>query len=136
MPTTKFKQIKSSINDCKISIKADETSDVEYLEKLSIVIRHFDKQKNRPIETFVAFKQMKSVDAQSIAGEMTSDLQGLLQLSKNCTSVISVRFDGPSTMSGSIGGVQAKWKMKNKNILYVHCYVHCLNLALVDSICE
>jgi len=39
-------------------------------------------------------------------------------------------------MSGGIGGVQAKCKVENKNILYVHCYAHCLNLALVDSVCE
>lgn len=51
-----FKQIKSNINDCKISIIADETSDVGHHEQLSILIRHFDKQKNRPIETLVALR--------------------------------------------------------------------------------
>jgi len=127
-----FKQIKSSINNCKISIIADKTSDVGHHE-LSIVIRHFDKQTNRPIETFVALRRMKSVDAQSIFDAITSVL---LQSSKNWTSVISVCFDGASTMSGAIGGVQAKCKVENKNILYVHCYAHCLNLALVDSVCE
>ncbi|KAF0711002.1 zinc finger MYM-type protein 1-like, partial [Aphis craccivora] len=39
-------------------------------------------------------------------------------------------------MSGSIGGVQSKCKIDNKNILYVHSYAHCLNLALVDAVCE
>jgi len=53
-----YKQIKSSINDCKISIIVDETSDVRHHERLSIVIRHFDKQTNRPIETFVALRRM------------------------------------------------------------------------------
>ncbi|KAL4098697.1 hypothetical protein QTP88_023245 [Uroleucon formosanum] len=49
---------------------------------------------------------MKSVDAQSIFDAITSVL---LQLSKNWTSVISVCFDGASTMSGGIGGVQANF---------------------------
>jgi len=79
---------------------------VGHHEQLSIVIRHFDKQTNRPIETFVALRRMKSVDAQSIFDAITSIL---LQLSKNWTSVISVFFDGASTMSGGIGGVQAKY---------------------------
>jgi len=51
--------------------------------------------------------------------------------------VISVCFDGASTMLGGIGGVQANCKLEDKNILYVHCYVRCFNLALVDYIiCE
>lgn len=128
-----FKQIKSSITNCKISIIADETSDVGHHEQLSIVIRYFDVQKNRPIETLVALTQMKTVDAQSIFNAITNVLH---QLSKNWTSVISVCFDGASTMSGSIGGVQSKCKIENRNILYVHCYAYCLNLALVDSVCE
>lgn len=99
---------------------------------MSIVIRHFDKQKNRPVETLVALKQMKTVDALSIFDAITSVLH---QLSKNWASVISVCFDGASTMSGINGGVQAKCKKENINILYVLCYAHYLNLALVDSLC-
>ncbi|KAF0711003.1 zinc finger MYM-type protein 1-like [Aphis craccivora] len=40
-----FKHIKSSIANCKISIIADETSDVGHHEQLSIVIRYFDEKK-------------------------------------------------------------------------------------------
>lgn len=43
-------------------------------------------------------------------------------------------FDGASNMSGSYDGVQAKCKEKNCKLFYVHCYAHCLNLVLVDSI--
>lgn len=125
--------MKSNINDSKISIIADETSDVDHHGQLSIVVIHFDKQKNRPIHTLIAIRQMKSVDAQSIFDAITSVL---LQVSKNWTSVISVYFDGTSMMSDSTEGVQAKWKMENKNIPYVHCYARCLNLAQVNSVCK
>lgn len=37
-------------------------------------------------------------------------------------------------MSGSTEGVQAKFKEKNNNSFFVHCYGHCLNLILVDSV--
>jgi len=51
--------------------------------------------------------------------------------------VISVCFDGASTMPGSIGAVQTKCKLENKNILYVHGHARCFNLALVEYIiCE
>lgn len=72
---------------------------VGHYEQLLIVIRHFDKQKNRPITTLVALRRMKSVGTQSIFDAITSVL---LSLSKNWTSVISVYFDGASTISGNI----------------------------------
>ena len=42
-------------------------------------------------------------------------------------------FDGASTMAGTLSGVQATCKENNSKILYVHCYAHCLNLALVAA---
>ncbi|XP_060863377.1 zinc finger MYM-type protein 1-like [Metopolophium dirhodum] len=53
----------------------------------------------------------------------------------NWKNVIAVCFDGAATMAGNINGVQAKCKNKNKNILHVHCYAHCLNLTLMDAVC-
>jgi len=49
-------------------------------------------------------------------------------------NVVSICFDGASTMSGSTGGVQGKIKEKNNRSFFVHCYGHCLNHVLVDSI--
>jgi len=48
--------------------------------------------------------------------------------------LVSVCFDGASTMSGSTAGVQAKFKEKNPRLYFVHCYGRCLNLVMVDSI--
>jgi len=39
-------------------------------------------------------------------------------------------FDGAATMSGSVNGVQDKFKKKNDKAFFVHC----LNLILVDSV--
>jgi len=64
----------------------------------------------------------------------------VLIVSLSLLSVMSVCFDGASTMSGStFERVQAIYKVENKNILkYVHFYdAHCINIALVDYIlCE
>ena len=37
-------------------------------------------------------------------------------------------------MSGQFNGLQAKIREINSSALYVHCYVHSLNLVLVESI--
>jgi len=47
--------------------------------------------------------------------------------------LLSVCFDGVAAMSGSVSGVQMRCKELNSNIVYVHCYAHCLNLVLVDA---
>jgi hypothetical protein len=49
-------------------------------------------------------------------------------------NVLSVCFDGASTMAGHAASVQAKCKEINSKYFHVHSYGHCLNLVLVDSI--
>jgi len=114
-----------------ISIMADETSDVGHHEQLAVLVRYFDTTKNRPVETFLSLKRLKSLNAVDIFNTL-SDI--VTHYNTSWTSVLAVCFDGASTMSGKISGVQAKCKAENDKIIYVHCYAHCLNLALIDSI--
>jgi len=64
---------------------------------LSIVFRYFDDEKNRGVETYIALKQMKSVTAQAIF-DVLHDV--LILMGKDRHSVLSVCFDGASTMAG------------------------------------
>ena len=48
--------------------------------------------------------------------------------------IVSQGYDGASVMSGSCSDVQQRIKMIASNATYVHCYAHCLNLALVDCV--
>lgn len=116
----------------KISIIADETSDVGHHQQMSIVIRYFDSILNKPVEHFVCLQRLTTVDAQSIFNSLNYVLVNKLSL--NWSSVVGVCFDGAATMSGFNNGVQAKCKAKNNSIMYIHCYAHCLNLVLVDSV--
>lgn len=113
-----------------VSLICDETSDCGHHEQLSVVIRYFSEENNRPVEVFTALERLLSVDSRSIFSALERVL-GVLKIP--WTSVNSVCFDGAAAMSGHISGVQAKCKEKNNRILYVHCYAHCLNLALVDA---
>jgi len=128
-----MKKINCNLQSSYISIIGDETTDVGQNEQLSIVVRYFNSDTNRPVESFIILKRMTSVNANSIFQTIDDVLTGSLKL--QWSSVLSVCFNGASTMAGSIGGVQSKCKEKNLNILYVHCYAHCLNLSLIDSIC-
>ena len=49
------------------------------------------------------------------------------------TCIVSQGYDGASVMSGRCSGVQQLIKEVAPQALYVHCYAHCLNLALVDT---
>jgi len=104
---------------------ADETSG--HNEQMAIVLRFFDDKLNSPVEHLVAIRSLTSVDAQAIFNELK------VVLSINWKNVLSVCFDGAAAMSGSVSGVQMRCKELNSNIVYVHCYAHCLNLILVDA---
>jgi len=109
---------------------ADETSDCGHNEQIAIVLRFFDDKLNSPVENLVAIRRLTSVDAQAIFNELKNVLSVLKVDWKN---VLSVCFDGAAAMSGSVSGVQKRCKELNSNIVYVHCYAHCLDLVLVDA---
>jgi len=101
----------------KISVIADETSDIGHHEQMSIVIRYFDSNLNQPVEHFVCLQRLTSVNAQSIFDSLNDVLINKLGLS--WSSVIAVCFDGAATMSGYNNGVQAKCKEQNNSLMYI-----------------
>jgi len=126
-------ELKLKLQNTHIAVMADETSDIGHHEQLSVVFRYFDIKTNRPIETFITLIRMLSVDAESIFNALNDVIT--CQFKLDWKNVVAVCFDGAATMAGNINGVQAKCKNKNKNILHVHCYAHCLNLTLMDAVC-
>ncbi|CAM4643576.1 unnamed protein product [Lepidochelys kempii] len=123
-------KIVSSLVGKVVSIIADNTTDCGHHEQMSIVVRYFDNEKHSPVEHFVSVQRLLTVDAQSIFDQL-NDVLGILKI--DGSSVTSVGFDGASTMSGCTAGAQMKCKERNSEMLYVHCYAHCLNLVLVDA---
>ncbi|CAM5122470.1 unnamed protein product [Natator depressus] len=113
-----------------VSIIANDTTDCGHHEQMSIVVQYFNNEKHSPAEHFVSVQRLLTVDAQSIFDQL-NDVLGILKI--DWTSVMSVCFDGAFTMSGCTVGVQMKCKERNSEILYVHCYVHRLNLILEDA---
>ncbi|CAM5083951.1 unnamed protein product [Eretmochelys imbricata] len=123
-------KIVSLLNGKMVSIIADDTTDCGHHEQMSMVVRYFDNEKHSPVEHFVSVQRLLTVDAQSIFDQL-NDVLGIPKI--DWSSVMSVCFDGASTMSGCTVGVQMKCKERNSEILYVCCYAHCLNLVLEDA---
>jgi len=127
---TMLRLIISNVQNKPVSIIPDDTTDIGHHEQMSIVVRYFDDDTFKSIEKFVGLQRLKLVDSQSIFNELSMVLKSV---KIKWGDVVSVCFDGASTMSGCISGVQAKCKEVNSSIMYVHCYAHCLNLILVDA---
>ena len=76
-------------------------------------------------------KRVLSVDAQSIFNVLSDVIK---EYDIKWENIISMCFDGVVSMSECTSGVQAKFKQKNDKSFFVHCYGHCLNFILVDSV--
>jgi hypothetical protein len=67
--------------------------------------------------------------AEAIAGQVWEFLEDCA-----CTNkVIAQCYDGASVMASGLNVVQAKIKEKIPQALFVHCYVHSLNLVMSQS---
>ena len=47
--------------------------------------------------------------------------------------LVAQTYDGAAVMSGQLNGLQAKIKEVAPQAVFVHCYAHVLNLALLKS---
>ena len=127
-----FRHMERELRNIPFSIMADETSDVAHHEQMAIVFRYHTSgtQSHYPVERFVSLRRLEKTNAESIFNEINQLIE---DMNLNWNRVVSVCFDGASSMAGEFTGVQARCKAKNNDIVFVHCYGHCLNLVLVDS---
>ena len=99
---------------------------------MSICFRSVDDQLTIH-EYFVGFYEPPSTDAATlykvICDVLTRSELDIADCRGQC-------FDGASTMSGAINGVQAKVMAVAQSAYFVHCNAHNLNLAFQDSVSE
>ena len=97
---------------------------------MAIVLRYVDIETGSILERFLTYVEVVSLDAQGLS---TYILDTLKHFGLDSTCIVSQGYDGASVMSGKCSGVQQRIKEVAPQALYVHCYAHCLNLALVDT---
>ena len=125
--------LKKIVEDIKLAqiftIMMDETTDVSGKELASIEVRFIDS-KDIIQERLIGLSAVSITDAHTLLTvlkyTLTSHGLSLSQIRGQC-------YYGASNISGQYSGLQARVKLESSKALYVHCYVHCLNLVLVDA---
>ncbi|KAL7842621.1 hypothetical protein SRHO_G00243100 [Serrasalmus rhombeus] len=109
------------------AIMADEARDGKR-EQLSLCVRYVTGRMIK--ERFLALTELMGFDAESIANtiEQQLALNGIGDL-----KCVAQTYDGAAVMSGAVGGVQAHFRKKHPEAVYVHCYAHELNLVLCHT---
>lgn len=113
------------------AIVVDGTSDISHCEQEAISVRYVDASL-KPNEVFLGFYHLDSgTDGQRMA-DMILDV--LLRLNLPVSCLRGQTYDGGSNMAGKFNGAQAIIKMKQPLALFVHCLMHCGNLAVQEAI--
>ena len=109
------------------SIIVDGTIDITCCELESIVVRYVNNTTLCPEEVFLGLYNMTN-------GTSAQELSGMiLDILARCNLQLSMlrdqTFDGASNMTGKYNGTQARISRQQPLALFVHCLVHCGNLA-------
>lgn len=112
------------------SVVVDSTIDLSRVEQMSLSIR-FVNENGEVNERFLAFVALAGCSAEDY---YNSIIEQLKVFNINLQKCRGQAYDGASTMSGHISGLQARIKNDVPEAIFVHCCAHNLNLALVDSI--
>ena len=108
------------------SILVDESSK---REQMAIVLRYMDVKTGAVLKRFLTYVEVVSLDAQGLS-QYILDTLNHFGLDPPC--IVSQGYSGASVISGKLTRVQWRIKEVAPQAEYVHCYAHCLNLALVD----
>lgn len=112
------------------TVMMDETTDISGKEQASLILRFVDKEENIQ-ERLISVSCVTKTDAETLFTLLRDTLHSkgleISQIRGQC-------YDGASNMSGKYNGVQARVKAVDNRAVYIHCYAHCLNLVLVDTV--
>ena len=116
------------------SVIVDEATDVCRNEQMSLSVRWTDHSYDIH-EYTLGFIQLPNTKAVTIFSAIKDVL---IRCSLPMNQCRGQAYDGASNMSGINNGVQSLFKAETKQLLYVHCLAHSLNLCLKDvtNTCE
>ena len=124
--------MKSLVEDIRkakwYSIMADEACS-HSKEILAVCVRFVDNNSNIR-EEFLAFSEVPQITGKYLAAEIKSIIQNRGLEMEN---IRGQSYDGASSMSSDITGVQKRVKEDAPKAMFVHCSNHCLNLVIEKS---
>ncbi|XP_043192308.1 zinc finger MYM-type protein 1-like [Amphibalanus amphitrite] len=111
------------------SIIADGTTDVAGKEQICVCYR-FVNDKLEAQEVFLGLYAAPDSTAATLTKVLLDATQRLVG---GISHLRGMCFDGASNMSGQISGVQARLASMQPKAIFVHCFNHSLDLALVEE---
>ncbi|XP_066261533.1 zinc finger MYM-type protein 1-like [Euwallacea similis] len=121
-----MKQIKSAEY---LSVILDESNDISCKCQLVMIVRYLFNGK--PVEHFWNILHPETCDAEGVSRSVLQELEVLI--GQNQEKLVSVSYDGPSIVSGSLGLIPDKIKEKYPSARYVHYYGHSMNLIISSA---
>lgn len=109
-------------------IMVDDSSDISPIEQMFVCVRYVHDCNIK--ERYLGFYDVHQVDADGLKSQI---LKTLSMLNIDTNLCVAQCYDGASVMSGMAAGVQAKIREIAPSSIYIHCYSHRLNSALVDT---
>lgn len=116
--------------DVVYCIMADETRDESKKEQMALVNRFVDKHTGILRERYLCISHVTDTSASTLCETIVKAQSNRNRPINRCRGQ---SYDGASTMSGSISGLQTRMREIEKHAYYIHCWAHCLQLALVAA---
>jgi len=111
-------------------LMADETQDVALTEQLVVCIRTVSASLHVD-EYVLGLHSLDKCDATTIYATICDIL---CRFNIDIGQCRAVCFDGASTFQGEQAGVAVKMQEKQPTILSTHCHMHCVNLAVQETV--
>uniref|UniRef100_F7INE3 Zinc finger MYM-type containing 1 n=1 Tax=Callithrix jacchus TaxID=9483 RepID=F7INE3_CALJA len=129
--TEMLQDIVNEINDSPaFSIICDETTNSAMKEQLSICVRYPQKSSNAILikERFLGF-----VDAEEITGThlYRTIITYLQQIGVDMDKIHGQAYDSTTNLRIKFNKIAAEFKKGEPRALYIHCYAHFLDLAII-----
>lgn len=123
-------QIKKEIGESAFfSVEVDETTDTSQNCQCSVIVR-FVTSNGKLVERFLGFHDVSSERTAQALFELVDNV---LRPFNYKDKLIGQCYDGASTMSGHLNGLQKKVKDEAPQAIFIHCLAHRLNLVLQQS---
>ena len=106
------------------------TIDISRIDQFSLSLRYVTENGNA-VERFIQFSELPGASAEDFFNVL---LLAIKNLDLSITMRYGQSYDGASTMSGEISGLQTRVREIAPNTLFTHCCAHNLNLILIDTV--
>ncbi|XP_008692634.1 zinc finger MYM-type protein 1 isoform X1 [Ursus maritimus] len=130
----KTEMLQDIVNEINVSsafsIICDETTDSATKEQLSICVRYPQKMSKSILikERFLGFIDTEEMTGTKLHRTIKTYLQ---QIGVDLNKICGQSYDSTTNLRGKFNKIAAEFKKEEPRALYIHCYAHFLDLAVI-----